>query len=69
MTLPYWTCTCGKRAYQDRATAKQAGKATGPGLRVFRCVVSESWHVGHRDPRVSRDQSQRAARWKFGVEG
>lgn len=32
MTLPYWTCTCGKRAYQDRATAKQAGKATGPGL-------------------------------------
>jgi hypothetical protein len=68
MTLPYWACECGKRSYMSKGFAKRAGKATGPGLRPYRCVITHEWHVGHRDPCVSRDMSQRYQQWKFGVE-
>ena len=54
------TCRCGKRSYADRKAAKLARKHTGgSGLSVYRCPLSDSWHIGHTPYLINRGISSR----------
>lgn len=58
-------CSCGKKAYSTKKTAKRAARTCHPGARLgtYQCdrsaSVSPAWHYGHVDLYV-RDLRVRA---------
>lgn len=50
------TCTCGKRGYTTKRTARRVRNAMGDsGLHIYRCPASDLLHLGHQIPGSTRD--------------
>lgn len=48
--LDWHTCRCGKRGYHNRKTAAavRRGHRDRRHLGVYRCHISNLWHLGHK---------------------
>jgi len=52
---PHVTCTCGKRGYTRRRTARYIRRRMAtPDLHVYQCLTTDHWHVGHMKPGTTR---------------